>query len=254
MIYYFSGTGNSRYAAEKLAVITNDKCVNIADIFSGKIEKVEGKTDITGFVFPVYYNGLPEMVKRFTSHPEIKSHLGDYIYCVMTCGASSAGADELLAKALDKKVNLSVTLKMPDSYMILFKADEPQKAREKIIAADEKLENIAKAIKLKSEFSQPSFKKKIATALLYPFYGIFRTTKFFKTTSKCNSCGLCERICPEQIISVQGTKPTWTEKKCQHCMACLNRCPKQAIEFGPFSKKNGRYNIVDALKASEEEK
>ena len=86
MIYYFSGTGNSRFAAQKLALLTEDKSVNIASIYNGTVKSVEGKSDVTGFVFPVYYSGLPEMVKRFASNPQIREHLGEYVFCVITCG------------------------------------------------------------------------------------------------------------------------------------------------------------------------
>ena len=113
MIYYFSGTGNSRYAAEKLARLTGDTCVSIASIFNGTAKSVEGKKDVTGFVFPVYYSGLPEMVKRFAAHPQIRQTLGSYVFCVITCGAETAAADEMLERALGRNVDLSVSLRMP---------------------------------------------------------------------------------------------------------------------------------------------
>ncbi|MBQ6543308.1 MAG: ferredoxin, partial [Clostridia bacterium] len=83
MIYYFSGTGNSRYAAQKLALLTGDKAVNIASIYNGTVKSVVGKSDVTGFVFPVYFSGLPEMVKRFASNPQIRENLGEYVFCVI---------------------------------------------------------------------------------------------------------------------------------------------------------------------------
>ena len=48
MIYWFSGTGNSRFVAEKLAELTNDTAQNI---FMPYTEEHDG---IVGLVFPVY--------------------------------------------------------------------------------------------------------------------------------------------------------------------------------------------------------
>ncbi len=47
MIYWFSGTGNSRFVAEKLAELTNDTAQNI---FMPYTEEHDG---IVGLVFPV---------------------------------------------------------------------------------------------------------------------------------------------------------------------------------------------------------
>lgn len=245
MIFYFSGTGNSRYAAIRLAMLTNDKSVDISAVFNGKVSQVAGKTDVTGFVFPVYYSGLPEMVKRFASHPEIKNNLGEYVYCVITCGAETAAADVMLSKALGRDVDLSISLKMPDNYVIAYEPCEPESAAELVLKADEKLEKIAQAINQRGKYYKTTFKKKFLTHIMYPFYGLFRTTLLFKADSRCISCGLCAEICPDNAIKTVDGKPKWQNKKCQHCTACINRCPQRAIQFGTLTAKRGRYYIMN---------
>ena len=48
-------------------------------------------------VFPVYFWGLPEIIKRFSKMPEIRNALGNYVYCVKdkntfsTAGFTSTG-------------------------------------------------------------------------------------------------------------------------------------------------------------------
>ena len=66
MIYYFSGTGNSRWAAEYIAKAANDKLANIADCINGtndeSVNDIHG-ADAIGFVFPV--NGwMPPRIVR----------------------------------------------------------------------------------------------------------------------------------------------------------------------------------------------
>lgn len=59
-------------------------------------------------------------------------------------------------------------------------------------------------------------------------------SKFFFASNRCNSCGLCQRICPKQAITLVAKKPYWSYS-CDSCMACMNYCPLQAIQVSPFS-------------------
>ncbi len=245
MIYYFSGTGNSRYAAEKLARLTDDTCVDIASIYKGSAKSVEGKRDVTGFVFPVYYSGLPEMVKRFASHPQIRQTLGRYVFCVITCGADAAAADEMLERALGRNVDLSVSLKMPDNYVIAYDPSDSAKAKEILRRADAKLEKTAQAVISEGRYKKTSLKKKTLTRVMYPFYGVFRTTLLYRADGNCTGCGLCERVCPDRAIELKNGRPVWVQKRCQHCTACINRCPAKAIQFGRFTARRGRYYIMN---------
>lgn len=244
MIYYFSGTGNSRYAAEKIARLTGDKCVNIASIYKGTVGSVSGRNDVTGFVFPVYFSGMPEMVKRFASHPEIKEKLAPYVFAVITCGGDAAAADLALEKALGRKLDLSASLLMPDNYVIAYNPSSKEDAIERLKKADAKLSGIADRILRREKHSRKSNKAKALSIAMYPFYNLFRTTLFFKADKKCNSCGLCERLCPEGAIEIQNGKPVWIKNKCQHCTGCINTCPQEAIQFTRFTESRGRYSIT----------
>lgn len=60
MIFYFTGTGNSLWAAKEIGKELNQPVENIIKqkaIFSGK-------NDIIGFVFPTYMSDLPWIGKR----------------------------------------------------------------------------------------------------------------------------------------------------------------------------------------------
>ena len=62
MIFYFSGTGNSRWAAQKIAALTNDEAFDI--IQCTDVPDVTHETQI-GLVFPIYAWGAPEPVLTF---------------------------------------------------------------------------------------------------------------------------------------------------------------------------------------------
>ena len=55
MIFYFSGTGNSRWVAEQLAQLTGDESCDITALT--EVPEIQNEKQI-GFVFPVYAWGV----------------------------------------------------------------------------------------------------------------------------------------------------------------------------------------------------
>lgn len=244
MIYYFSGTGNSEYAAEKLAEKTNDKAVNIADIMNGKAELIND--GITGIVFPVYFWGLPEIIKRFAK--KLKNNTGDYVYAVITCGANTGTADKMLEKLLGRKLDYSYSLRMPDNYVMLYNPCEKEKVVKFLRHSDKELDEICEDIISRSS-KQAGVTGGEMKSLIVPYlYNIFRVTSKFYADEKCTSCGLCEKICPDGAIEIRNGRPVWIKSKCQHCTACINRCHAKAIQFGKNTAGRNRYNIYDLIK------
>ncbi len=246
MIYYFSATGNSKHAAEVIAEKTGDTAVNIVDALKNGIP--ENKTDKTGFVFPVYFWGLPEIVKRFASSDSVKNSLGKYVFCVITCGANTGSADKMLEKALGRKIDYSFSLKMPDNYVVMYDPCEKEKAKRYLRHADKEIEIICDEIGGKICKKSGASGGELNSFIVSKLYDPFRKTKKFFADNKCTSCGLCEKICPDNIIVIENGKPKWTKSKCQHCTACINRCPAKAIQFGKKTSERGRYNYWDTVK------
>ena len=71
MIFYFSGTGNSLYAAKSIAEYNGEKLISIASIMKSKDGCYEynlTKDEVIGFVFPIYAWAPPKMVISFIIH------------------------------------------------------------------------------------------------------------------------------------------------------------------------------------------
>ena len=62
MIFYFSGTGNSAWAAQQLAHLTGDEVYDITALTNPP--DVQSAEQI-GFVFPIYAWGVPEPMVTF---------------------------------------------------------------------------------------------------------------------------------------------------------------------------------------------
>ncbi len=244
MIYYFSATGNSKYAAEKLAVKTGDTAVNIVDVLKSGVKPQ--KSDVTGIVFPVYFWGLPEIIKRFAV--QIKGSLGSYVYCVITCGANTGNADKMLSKLLGRELDYSYSVKMPDNYVIMYDPCTKEKAQKFLRHSDKELDTVCDDINRREAKRAGSIEGGIKSIFVSKLYDPFRSTKKFFADDKCTSCGLCASRCPDEAIVIKNGKPEWVKSKCQHCTACINLCPVQAIQFGKNTADRGRYNIWDITK------
>jgi ferredoxin len=59
-------------------------------------------------------------------------------------------------------------------------------------------------------------------------------SKLFFASYSCTACGLCQKICPKQSITMVANKPYWAYS-CDSCMACMNFCPQKAIQVSPFT-------------------
>ncbi|MBQ2903687.1 MAG: EFR1 family ferrodoxin [Clostridia bacterium] len=247
MVYYFSATGNSKHAAEVIAAKTGDTAVSIADILNGRAE-IKEKSGKTGFVFPVYFWGLPEIIKRFASLPEVKNSLGDYVYCVITCGATTGTADKMLAKMLGRKLDYSFSLKMPDNYVVLYDPSPKEKAKKFLAHADKELETVCEDINSLAKKRAGSTAGELKSLFVPHLYDFFRTTKKFYADDKCVSCGMCAKNCPDGAIEMENGKPVWIKSKCQHCTACINCCPTEAVQFGKGTQTRRRYNYDKTIK------
>ena len=248
MIFYFSGTGNSYYAANKIAQSQGEKLVSIAHEMDKKPSERMYKVDqneLIGFVYPIYAWGAPQIVLDFIRSIQFTDNKR-YIFSLNTCGSEEGFATRVLQKALLKKgmvLSSAFSISMPSNYIIGEDVESASKQQEKLIIAEQRLEEINKVLTSKKEGvfellhgSKPGLK----TSLINPLFNKFaRRTKSFYATDECIHCGLCEKICPVHTITLQA-KPVWS-KACTQCLGCINSCPVHAIQLGNATKNRGRY-------------
>lgn len=244
MIVYFSGTGNSRYAAALLADRLGDDLLD-----AGAWMKENKKADLISdkpwvFVAPIYAWQLPRVFDAFLRGGCFYGNRNAYF--VLTCGDSIGGPEpqlEDLCQGLDLTFRGVLEVVMPENYITMFKAPDREEAEQIIRAAHPVLEEGARLIGLGSPF--PERKHGLlnwmkSVPVNRAFYPLFVKDKAFHTTGDCNGCGLCEKLCPLNNISMEDRSPQW-KGKCTQCMACICGCPKEAIEYGWRSKGKVRY-------------
>ena len=241
MIYYFSGTGNSKWIAEELARRTGDEVTNLAEFINdGPASVFAGMDETIGIVFPIYAWGAPLIVERFCQ--SITLAPGAFAFAVCSCGDEAGRAMKRFKKFYAYQSAWS--LAMPNNYVVGFDVDSPELEQKKIHAAREKIESIAQAVLSHTNVYDvhEGAGAGVKTALVRPMFNAFaRATKPFSVDEHCNGCALCARICPIWAIAMEGCKHTWFKKHCTQCLGCINRCPQRAIQYGTGTAKRGRY-------------
>ena len=164
MIFYFSGTGNTKWAASKLAAATREDLISIApymraDDSSHNLAEpfILKENERLGFVFPVHGWRVPKLVREFISKMKIQREPSDasaenkakaddslknrpFTYCVCTAGDSIGLTIENLNEVISQnpslqalgitEVSSSYSLIMPESYIGLPFMDVDPKERE----------------------------------------------------------------------------------------------------------------------------
>ena len=250
MILYFTGTGNSAYAAQRIGVATKDTVVNLFEkIRSNDFSEQHSDTPWV-IVTPTYAWRIPRLVQNWLEHTKLTGSRD--IYFVLTCGGSIGNAGKYLqkfcaAKGLRYKGCMEVV--MPENYIALYSAPQQEEALRIIRKADGVIDKAADLIERGEVFPEPvvtlkgKFRSSVENTGFYPLY--VHAKKFY-ATEDCISCGQCVRVCPLKNIKLEAGKPVWSDN-CTHCMACICRCPSEAIEYGEHSKGEPRYlceNVV----------
>lgn len=241
MIFYFSGTGNSAYAAQKL-LAEGEQLISIAQaVQEGTYTFEPAENERVGFVFPVYFYGLPDTVRTFTKQVQFASKPA-YTYAVITCGGSIAGAGDRLKKALAGNgipLRAVFSVKMPDNYCLMYEPTTPEQEGPILAAADARLVQIKEDIACRRIVgADASLAARLQTAAIYPMYDRSRKTARFYADESCVGCGTCARRCPDKAIEMVNGRPVWVKENCDHCLSCVS-C--KAIQYGNAIRKRSRY-------------
>ncbi|MCL2712258.1 MAG: EFR1 family ferrodoxin [Methanomassiliicoccaceae archaeon] len=238
MLFYFSATGNSRYAAERLGEMLSQSVISIPDAL--KSDVIEISDDTVGIILPVYFAGLPTLAYEFVS--KLKLTDAKKVFTVMTYGGFIANASNILKKLLSKngiRVTHSFEVRMPDNYVPMYRVPSKNIQEQLLKEADKMILRIPELLEKESHLKEWGFASSALSLISYPIYKYGRNTNFW-VMKRCTSCGLCEKVCPIDVISLNDGIPQWNAKKCVRCLACVHRCPAEAIQLGN-SKKHGRY-------------
>jgi Pyruvate/2-oxoacid:ferredoxin oxidoreductase delta subunit len=247
-IWYFSGTGNARFAAEQIAKNSRDSGIetnvyNIADEVADI--GAPGNDALVGFCFPTHgFNAPPIVLKFLRNFPRGKAD----VFLLNTRGGLKLSKIHLpgiggLALWLTALILLIKGYKpigfrpldMPSNWISIHPG-----LRKKAV----------KSIQAHCTITLKKFSNRILQgkwvfngflwlpidifiapiSIAYYWYGRFALAKSFFANTSCNNCNLCIDDCPVNAIIEKDGRPFWT-LKCESCMHCMNICPQRSIEI-----------------------
>jgi ferredoxin len=260
-VYYFSGTGNSLFAAKEIAEKISGKLVSIPSVIDE--EHIRTEAGVLGIVFPVYYavndSGIPLIVSRFVR--KLESINSKHIFAVCTCGYMPGATIENMAKLLKfqgGELAAGFILKMSNGALSL------EKQQKTLNDQKEKLNGVCEYIRVRKKGKLETrgiLRKIVLSPLLYlaikpafsrryrklsgsprlPFSDLIPIAdRSFRVDSKCIGCGICAQVCPVNNITMVSGKPQW-QHHCETCYACYTWCPQAAIG-GDIVSYNKRYH------------
>lgn len=248
VIFYFSGTGNSKQIAYWIADFAKkwnieSQIISIDRIDYHALEKFNDD-ELLILTSPIHGFNYPKIVLDFISHfPKGKNNFvlmntraGMKIGKWVTPGLTGIAflLSSLILKMKGYKIKGQIPFDLPSNWISIHPALNSgtiQYLQKKIYISLEFHCN--KIFSGKNDFHalrdiiQDILISPIA--LLYYIIGRFFLAKSYYASLDCDDCGLCIKNCPVQAIKLVDGKPYW-KFTCESCMRCMNACPKKAIE------------------------
>jgi ferredoxin len=243
VVYYFSSTGNSLYAARRIAKgIGAGQPVSIVGAGKGGADP---EAETVGIVFPVYLHKTPALVLDFLSRSAFAS--GAQVFAVATNnggpGSCMRGVDAALRKR-GARLSAGFGILMPGNSVILADLTNGSQERARRLAESEaEMDAIIEAV-LSRELNEFGRREKAGSWLRSRFFGLvseaYRLPRHFRAGEGCTRCGVCVRACPRANIELDEKGPRWG-KACEKCLGCYHACPAKAIDIDDYTASRLRY-------------
>ncbi len=249
VIYLFTGTGNTRCAADQIAAALCARGVT-ATVWEARIPygRVPDPNafDIALFGYPIHAFNTPRFFLRFVKTLPGVRHMPAFIF--KTSGepfkANNASSWPLV-RILRRKGFVPVSdyhLLMP--YNIVFRYNDALAKQMYLHTRDMALFIADRIVSGRTQTLRYHPLSVLLTLLfrLQWFGARLNGPLIHVKKTLCTGCGLCVKLCPAQNIQMRAGRPRFG-RRCTMCMRCAFICPKDAVRPGFLSawRVNGAY-------------
>ena len=243
-IYYFTGTGNSLWAARTLGERLGGTTLTPIPraLVDGDTEPAE---DRVGIVAPVYMYRIPHIVERFVRRLRTVAP----VFYVSTMGSDAGdlfGRVEKLFRAQSLKLAVAMPVRLPSNYLPFGGVPPDDKLASVFETAAVRVNEIAGVIQRGETRVEPAYDKFRAWVHPGQLYRlghkyIPQADKGYLLDDGCDGCGICALVCPVDNVAMTEERPVW-KGQCEQCMACLQWCPHEVIQVKDKTRGERRYH------------
>jgi len=250
-LYYFSGSGNTKWAADRFKESFNFYGSSVELINIENLEKVDiDNCDTIIIGTPIHAEVAPKLVMDFINKLPNKE-----IECMLfaTLGASSAAALDIIRRTLQNKGYTIVSqsfITMPNNYYFgVGKEPSSEKISKVLEDAQGKIKRVVEeALKKSNKVHSVSVFRvglgKISGKGFMKF--LPKLSRSLTAAEGCNKCGLCLRNCPKGNITFENGKTVF-HSHCIMCTRCIHICPYNAIRYKGKKINQTQRNIIKSL-------
>lgn len=252
-LYYFSGSGNTKWAADKFKDNFNFYGSSVELINIENLDKVDiDNCDTIVIGTPIHAEVAPKLVMDFVNKlPENVSGIQCVLYA--TLGARSAAALDIIRKMLRSKgytVIAQSFIVMPNNYHFgVGKEPSLEKITRALEEAQGKIKVIVEEVLKKNNkiHSVSRFRVVSGKVMGKSFIKFLpRMSRYLSVTEECNKCGLCLRNCPKGNITFENGQAIF-HSHCMMCTRCIHICPFNAIRYKGKKVNQTQRNIIKSL-------
>lgn len=249
--FYFTGTGNSRYIAQRLCEKLSSKYQTALYDITSKENWAEEviQADIILLAFPIYGSAPPIPMRNFVhTHGKYLSRkkilIAETQYFFSGDGAASIG------RTVEKYGGIVIgaeQFNMPNnlSDSKVFGIRNGTEIKKTLARAEKRLNVFAKHI-LSGKVSRRGFRV-VPHAVGFFCQRIFwrrgeadKRKQLKVSPTDCIGCGACAQNCPVSNLRIENGKAVAGDK-CVLCYRCVNLCPRRAITLLGSSAPEKQY-------------
>lgn len=236
VLCYFSGTGNTKWVADKFKYYFNMKNIEL-DLIN-----IEEKQDIDinkyNFLIigtPIYAELHPKIVDTFLNDLPQGNRIKTILYS--TQGAQKASAVQVMeSKIKNKDYNVisKLMFKMTNNfYFSVGKKSSEKEIEEILLNCERKIKNIVDNF-VEKKYIQESVNgfRVILSKIVSRYFNNYlpNLSRNLSTSKDCTKCGRCLRNCPQNNITFENGYVVF-HSKCMMCLRCVYICPTNEIKY-----------------------
>ena len=241
IMFYFSGTGNSKYIADLFCSNMNAACHSIEENVDFK--KLIIAEETIGFCYPIYFSRVPRIMREFVAkYMNLLKNKKLIVFCTqqILSGDGARAFTDLFERGYIEVIYAEHFF-MPSNIWPV--ETNTVKIKQSFEKAERKIQglchNIENGIHRKRGFNIVSRALGLIQApLALP---IERTANnSVRINENCTNCELCVSICPMSNLALEN-KSIKHNHNCTVCYRCVNKCPQKAITVVFHGKVKKQY-------------